>query len=96
MTILLIALAINLVISMIITNAAKTREISSTKVFLVSFLLTPILGMFIVLLSKEKKESDLLEVSDIDLLKSKANEGARTIMAVLIVMITVVGLLVHV
>ena len=51
--IILIALVINLVISLIVTNSAKSRDISTSKVFLISFFLTPILGMFVTLLAKE-------------------------------------------
>ena len=56
--IILIALVINLVISLIVTNSAKSRDISTSKVFLISFFLTPILGMFVTLLAKEAVDQE--------------------------------------
>ena len=53
MTILLIALAINLVISLMISSSVKSREVSASKVFWISFLLTPLLGMFVALMSRQ-------------------------------------------
>ena len=73
--IILIALVINLVISLIVANSAKSRDISTSKVFLISFFLTPILGMFVTLLAKEavdqeEEEEEKFEVKEDKLMNS--------------------------
>jgi len=48
---------VNLIISAVIANSAKSREISQTNAFLVSFLLSPLVGMFVVAMSPVRKET---------------------------------------
>ena len=48
---------VNIVISGVIANSAKFRQISQTKAFMISFLLSPIVGMFVVSMSPESKEN---------------------------------------
>ncbi len=48
---------INIVISGVIAISAKFRQISQTKAFMISFLLSPIVGMFVVSMSPESKEN---------------------------------------
>ena len=48
---------VNLIISAVIANSAKSREISQTNAFIVSFLLSPLVGMFVVAMSPVRKET---------------------------------------
>jgi hypothetical protein len=50
---------VNLIISAVIANSAKSREISQTNAFIVSFLLSPLVGMFVVAMSPARKEETL-------------------------------------
>ena len=47
---------VNIIVCFVISNAAQSREISQTKAFLVSFFLSPIVGMFVVAMSPVRKE----------------------------------------
>ena len=47
---------VNIIVCFVISNAAQSREISQTKAFLVSFFLSPIVGMFVVAMSPARKE----------------------------------------
>lgn len=47
---------INIIVCLVISNSAQSREISQTKAFLVSFFLSPIVGMFVVAMSPVRKE----------------------------------------
>jgi hypothetical protein len=72
MTILLIsAILINLAISALVANSAKSREVSQSKIFWVSFLLTPILGMFIALMSRQLSPEEIKEKEKIPKRKSE-------------------------
>jgi succinate dehydrogenase hydrophobic anchor subunit len=58
---------VNIIISAVIANSAKSREISQTNAFIVSFLLSPLVGMFVVAMSPVRKETLESEtVMDID------------------------------
>ena len=58
---------VNIIISAVIANSAKSREISQTNAFIVSFLLSPLVGMFVVAMSPVRKETVETEtVVDID------------------------------
>jgi cytochrome b561 len=58
---------VNVIISAVIANSAKSREISQTNAFIVSFLLSPLIGMFVVAMSPARKETLETEtVMDID------------------------------
>jgi hypothetical protein len=58
---------VNIIISAVIANSAKSREISQTNAFIVSFLLSPLVGMFVVAMSPVRKETVESEtVVDID------------------------------
>jgi len=46
---------VNIIVCFVISNAAQSREISQTKAFLVSFFLSPIVGMFVVSMSPVHK-----------------------------------------
>ena len=63
-----IALIINAIISAVVASAAKSRQIGSTSAFWISFLLTPILGMFMVAMSpqltSEEIESSMQQSED--------------------------------
>lgn len=66
MTILLIAaILISLAISVLVANSAKSREVSQSKIFWVSFLLTPILGMFIAMMSRQLSPEEIKEREEI-------------------------------
>ena len=58
-SIIILALIINGIISVVVANAAKQRQIGSLKVFLISFLLTPILGMFVTAMSPRLTEEEI-------------------------------------
>lgn len=49
-----LALSVNVILSLVISNASKSRECNPTWIFWASFLFSPIVGMFLVLASKEK------------------------------------------
>ena len=53
--IIIIALLVNAGISYVISTMVKNREISQLKVFWISFLLSPIVGMFAAIMSPEVK-----------------------------------------
>ena len=59
---------VNLIISAVIANSAKSRKISQTNAFIVSFLLSPLVGMFVVAMSPVRKEETLESetVMDVD------------------------------
>ena len=58
---------VNLIISAVIANSAKSRKISQTNAFIVSFLLSPLVGMFVVAMSPVRKETVESEtVVDVD------------------------------
>ena len=57
-TLIVVGLLINFFISRFISKLANHKEVSNTAVFWISFLLTPILGILVVIASKEKKEID--------------------------------------
>jgi flagellar biosynthesis protein FlhB len=58
---------VNIIISAVIANSAKSREISQTNAFIVSFLLSPLVGMFVVAMSPVRKETLESEtVMDVD------------------------------
>lgn len=59
---IVIALIINLIISLVIANAAKYRNISTAKVFWISFILTPILGMFVSMMSRQLSEEEIKKI----------------------------------
>lgn len=59
MTIFVIYLLVNLIISAVIASSVKNREITQEKVFYVSFFLTPLVGMFVSMMSPEIKEKDV-------------------------------------
>jgi len=59
MTIFIIYVLFNIIISAVIASSVKNREISQEKVFFVSFFLTPLVGMFVSMMSPEIKEKDV-------------------------------------
>jgi hypothetical protein len=59
MGIIVIALIINAIISAVVASAAKSRQIGSTSAFWISFLLTPILGMFMVAMSPQLTSEEM-------------------------------------
>ena len=62
--IIIIALIVNAIISQVIATSVKNREISSSKVFWISFLLSPLVGMFVAMMSPEIKPSQVMEQSE--------------------------------
>ena len=62
--IIIIALIVNAIISQVIATSVKNREISSSKVFWISFLLSPLVGMFVAMMSSEIKPSQVTEQSE--------------------------------
>lgn len=56
--IIIISIIINVILSGIISSSVKNRQISSSKVFLMSVLFSPIVGMFLAMMSPELKEGE--------------------------------------
>jgi hypothetical protein len=76
--IIIIALLVNGVISYLISTMVKNREISQSKVFWVSFLLSPIVGMFAAMMSPEVKgeTKEIINEGELDLPKyNKDGDG---------------------
>jgi hypothetical protein len=69
--IIIIALLVNGVISYFISTMVKNREISQSKVFWISFLLSPIVGMFAAMMSPEVKgeTKEVINEGELDLPK---------------------------
>jgi hypothetical protein len=69
--IIIIALLVNGVISYLISTMVKNREISQSKVFWISFLLSPIVGMFAAMMSPEVKgeTKEVINEGELDLPK---------------------------
>jgi hypothetical protein len=69
--IIIIALLVNGVISYLISTMVKNREISQSKVFWISFLLSPIVGMFAAMMSPEVKgeTKEVITEGELDLPK---------------------------
>ena len=63
---ILLVLTLNLIISFVISNRAKSRECNPTWIFWSSFLLSPIVGMFLVLASKERKETEPVIIDEVE------------------------------
>ena len=59
--IIIIGLVINVIISQVVATSVKNREITSSRVFWLSFLFSPIVGMFAALMSPELKEGVVKE-----------------------------------
>ena len=59
--IIIISIIVNGIISQVIASSVKNRQISSSKVFWLSFLLTPLVGMFAAVMSPEIKENEVQE-----------------------------------
>ncbi len=55
---ILLALAANLAVSLIVYNSSKSRDCNSTWIFWASFLFSPLVGMFLVLTSKERTKEE--------------------------------------
>ena len=79
-SIIISALIINGIISAVVANAAKQRQIGSLKVFLISFLLTPILGMFITVMSPQITEVEIEEP-----IQSSADDGNKIALFALVI-----------
>ena len=76
--IIIIALLVNGVISYLISTMVKNREISQSKVFWISFLLSPIVGMFAAMMSPEVKgeTKEIINEGELDLPKyNKDGDG---------------------
>jgi hypothetical protein len=76
--IIIIALLVNGVISYVISTMVRNREISQSKVFWISFLLSPIVGMFAAMMSPEVKgeTKEIINEGELDLPKyNKDGDG---------------------
>ena len=62
--IIIIALIVNAIISQVIATSVKNRQISSSRVFWLSFLLSPLVGMFVAMMSPEIKPNEANEQTD--------------------------------
>jgi hypothetical protein len=56
---ILLALAVNLAVSLIVYNSSKNRDCNSTWIFWASFLFSPLVGMFLVLTSRERTKEEI-------------------------------------
>jgi hypothetical protein len=63
-TIIIIAVIANAIISQVIATSVKNRQISSSRVFWLSFLLSPLVGMFVAMMSPEVKPNEVNEQTD--------------------------------
>ncbi len=84
MGLILALLVLNGIISAIIANVAKNREIGSINVFWISFLLTPILGMFVAAMSRQLNKEEI-ELS-IQQSENEANMWAKGVLIVLLIL----------
>lgn len=55
-----ILLFVNFLIASVISNVARNRQISPLSAFMISFFLSPIIGMFAVAMSPEIKQTEIL------------------------------------
>ena len=62
--ILVVALIINLLISLEVSKVAQTREISKETAFWISFLLSPILGLLFVLASRPLSDEQVSKLRE--------------------------------
>jgi hypothetical protein len=62
--IIIIAVIANAIISQVIATSVKNRQISSSRVFWLSFLLSPLVGMFVAMMSPEVKPNEVNEQTD--------------------------------
>ena len=62
--IIIIAIIVNGIISQVIANSVKNRQISSSRVFWLSFLLSPFVGMFAAMMSPEIKPNEVSEQTE--------------------------------
>lgn len=100
--IIIIALIINVIISQVIASSVKNRQISSSKVFWLSFLFSPLVGMFAAMMSPEIKENnpqiinegelDLPEYKDDDALISFFDKNLKYILIGLFILMVASGL----
>lgn len=58
---IIISVVVNLIISDIVANIGKTKEIGYNTAFLVSFILTPLIGILLVIASPINTNSNIVE-----------------------------------
>lgn len=62
--IIIIGLIVNAIISQVIAISVKNRQISSSSVFWLSFLFSPIVGMFAAIMSPQIKNDGVQDIDD--------------------------------
>jgi hypothetical protein len=74
--IIIIAVIVNAIISQVIATLVKNRQISSSRVFWLSFLLSPFVGMFVAMMAPEVKgeTKEVITEGELDLPKYNKNE----------------------